>query len=164
MDWPANAFSGLMQHEDMVFKSCFPASNTVNDEQLEQYQTWYLGMRKVMDYASDHVFILVTPPPMNPTASTSDAAARARAFSRWLQWEECLEGHSNISTFGLFGALSEDDAASTEANMLRQEYREGDDSHANTHADQQTEPLFASFVVQAVRSYEARLAERDATR
>lgn len=151
--WPLNAFSGLMQHEVIAFKSCFPASNITSDGQLEQYKTWYLGMREVMGRYPDHIFIVVTPPPLNPAATTPEAAARARAFSRWLQSDDFLAGRPNVFTFDLFGLLAEDDPASPDPNMLRAEYREGDDSHPNDLANQTVGPLFADFVIDIVQVY-----------
>jgi hypothetical protein len=157
--WPINAFSGLMQHEVIAFKSCFPASNVASDEQLEQYKAWYLGIREVMKRYPDHVFIVVTPPPLNPAATTPEAAARARSFAVWLQSDAFLAGHSNIYTFDLFGLLAEDDPASPDRNMLRAEYREGNDSHPNELANQTIGLLFADFIVDVVRAYRDRVVE-----
>jgi hypothetical protein len=157
--WSLNAFSGLMQHEVIAFKSCFPASNITSDEQLEQYKAWYLGMREVMDRHPDHVFIVVTPPPLNPAGTDPEAAARARAFSRWLQSDEFLAGHPNIFTFDLFGPLAEEDPQAPDLNMLRSEYREGEDSHPTRLANQTIGPLFADFVIDAVQTYRAEFTE-----
>jgi hypothetical protein len=57
-----NAFSGFMQHEVVAFKSCYPVSHIVSDEQLEEYKTHYLDMRDVMDQHPDKIFIVLTPP------------------------------------------------------------------------------------------------------
>jgi len=157
--WPLNALSGLMQHEVIAFKSCFPTSNVASDEQLEQYKTWYLGMREVMDRYPDHIFIVVTPPPLNPAATTPEVAARARAFADWLKSDEFLASHPNVFTFDLFGLLAEDDPAAPDFNMLRATYREGEDSHPNELANQTIGPLFADFIVETVQTYRARLAE-----
>ena len=157
--WPLNAFSGLMQHEVIAFKSCFPASNITSEEQLEQYKTWYLEMREVMDRYPDHIFIVVTPPPLNPAATTPEIAARARAFADWLKSDEFLASHPNVFTFDLFGLLAEDDPAAPDFNMLRATYREGEDSHPNELANQTIGPLFADFIIEAVQTYRARLAE-----
>lgn len=155
--WPINAFSGLMQHEVIVFKSCFPNSNITSDAQLEQYRSWYRGMRDVMDQHPDHVFIVVTPPPLNPAATTPEAAERARAFANWLSSQEFLAGHPNIFTFDLFDALAESDPAAPDANMLREAYREGEDSHPNTLANETIGARFADFIVTSVESYRGRL-------
>ncbi len=153
---PLNAFSGLMQHEVILFKSCFPVSNIRSDEQLEQYKQWYLAMREVMDDHPDHLFIVLTPPPLNPSATTPEAAARARAFADWLLSDEYLEGHPNVATFDLFGALAEDDPASPEVNMLRADYRrDGEDSHPNETANREVGPRLADFIIRTTEHYRA---------
>ncbi|MBC7249838.1 MAG: hypothetical protein H5T62_06080 [Anaerolineae bacterium] len=155
--WPLNAFSGLMQHEVIAFKSCFPASNITSEEQLEQYKTWYLGMREVMDRYPDHIFIVISPPPLNPATTTPEVAARARAFADWLESDEFLAGHPNVFTFDFFDLLAEEDPSAPDFNMLRAEYRDGEDSHPNELANQTIGPLFADFIVEAVQTYRASL-------
>jgi len=161
--WPLNALSGLMQHEVIAFKSCFPASNISSDEQLEQYKTWYRGMREVMDRYPDHIFIAMTPPPLNPAATDAETAARARAFADWLKSDEFLAGHPNVFTFDFFDLLAEGDPSAPDFNMLRAEYRDGEDSHPNELANQTVGPFFADFIVEAVQIYRARLAGEGGT-
>jgi hypothetical protein len=151
---PLNALSGLLQHEVIVFKSCFPASDITSDEQLEQYKSWYLGIRDVMDQYPDHVFVVMSPPPLNPAATTPEAAARARAFADWLTSDEYLDGHPNVYTFDFFGYLAEDDSTSPEVNMLKAEYRpDGEDSHPNQVANMTVGPVFAKAVMDAAVNY-----------
>jgi len=154
---PWNAFSGLMQHEVIAFKSCFPVSDITSDEQLAEYKADYLSMRDVMDQHPDRVFIVVTPPPLNPAATNANAAARARAFANWLKSDAYLEGHPNVFTFDLFDLLAEGDPIAPDYSMLRAAYREGDDSHPNRMANETIGPLFVDFIVQAVKAYRAHL-------
>jgi len=159
-----NAFSGLMQHEVIAFKSCFPASRVTSDEQLAEYKAYYLGMREVMDQHRDRIFIVVTPPPLTPAVTDAGAAARARAFADWLKSEEFLAGHPNVFTFDLFDLLAEGDPSAPDLNMLRATYRgEGEDSHPNQPANETIGPLFADFIIQAVQMYRAALAEGGVT-
>jgi hypothetical protein len=151
--WPLNAFSGLMQHQVIIFKSCFPVSNITTEAQLEQYKAYYLQMRDVMDQHLDHIFIAVTPPPLNPAATDAEAAARARAFAEWLGSEEFLGGHPNVYTFDFFDLLAESDPAAPDYNMLREAYREGEDSHPNQLANETIGPLFVEFVIGVVEEY-----------
>jgi hypothetical protein len=151
--WPVNAFSGLLQHEVIIVKSCFPNSNIQSDEQLQEIQGHYLKMRERMDRFPDHLFIIVTSPPLNPAETTPEAAARARALSRWLQSDEFLAGHPNLAVFDLFGLLAEDDPAAPDFNMLRAEYREGTDSHPNRFANEVIGPVFADFIIETARAY-----------
>lgn len=150
---PLNTFSRLLQHEVIAFKSCFPASNIVSDEQLAERKTWYLEMRVAMDRRPDKLFIVMTQPPLNPAETSPEIAARARAFANWLKSEEYLGGHPNIVTFDLFGYLAEDNPASSDYNMLRQVYREGEDSHPNQIANETIGPLFADFIMNVAQSY-----------
>ncbi|HIE39406.1 MAG TPA: hypothetical protein EYH30_09220 [Anaerolineales bacterium] len=152
---PLNTFSGLMQHEVIIFKSCFPVSNITADAQLEQYKAYYLQMRDVMDRHPDHLFIIMTPPPLNPAATDAEAAARARAFAEWLGSDEFLEGHPNVYTFDFFDLLAESDPVAPDHNMLREAYRDGEDSHPNQRANETVGPLFVEFVIGAVEDYRA---------
>lgn len=156
---PINAFSGLMQHEVIAFKSCFPASDIANAAQLERYKIWYRGMRDVMDQHPDRIFIVVTPPPLNPAATDAETAARARAFADWLTSDQFLDNHVNVFTFDLFDLLAEGDSSAPDANMLRADYREGDDSHPNELANRTIGPLFADFIIESVQSYRSHLAQ-----
>jgi len=155
--WPVNALSGLLQHEVIIVKSCFPNSNIQSDEQLQEIQGHYLKMRERIDRFPDRLFIIVTSPPLNPAETTPEAAARARALSRWLQSDEFLAGHPNLAVFDLFGLLAEDDPAAPDFNMLRAEYREGTDSHPNRFANETIGPIFADFIIQTARSYNDRM-------
>lgn len=152
---PLNAFSGLLQHEVIAFKSCFPASHISSDGQLERYRSYYLAMRDVMDQHPDRIFIVVTPPPLNPAETNVEAAARARVFANWLKSDAYLGAHPNVFTFDLFGYLAEDDPTSPDYNMLRKAYREGSDSHPNRAANEKIGPLFVDFIVDAVQRYRA---------
>ena len=150
---PLNAFSGLLQHEVIAFKSCFPVSNITSDAQLAQYKNDYREVRNVLDEHHDKLFIIVTPPPLNPAGTNAAAAARARAFAEWLQSAEYLSGHPNLATFDLFGYLAEDDPTAPDFNMLRQNYREGEDSHPNHLANEKIGPLFVKFSIEVIEHY-----------
>lgn len=150
---PWNAFSGLLQHEVIAVKSCFPTSQIDSDEQLSQYKAWYLAMRDVMDTHPDKLFVVISPPPLNPAATDAAAAARARAFAEWLNSDEYLSGHSNVATFDFFDSLAEDDPALPDYNMLRAAYRDGSDSHPNQVANEIVGPQFSQFVIEAADKY-----------
>jgi hypothetical protein len=152
-DPPDNAFSRLLQHEVLIFKSCFPNSAIKSAEMLEQHRAWYLGMRDVIDQHPDKIFILLTTPPLHPAGTTLEHAARARALSNWLRSDEFLIGHPNLFVFDFFGLL-----ADSETNMLRSEYQidsDTADSHPNALANQTIGPLFVDFVDKAVQTYRA---------
>jgi hypothetical protein len=155
--WPRNAFSGLMQHEVIVFKSCFPVSDITSQAKLEQYKRYYLDIRDVVDQHPDRIFIVLSPPPLVPEHTTPEIAARARAFANWLKSDEYLDGHANLLTFDFFELLAGDDASAPDYNMLRSEYRRGHegDSHPNPLANETIGPQFAEFIDNAVQSYRA---------
>jgi hypothetical protein len=153
---PINAYSGLLQHDVLVLKSCFsPTNNIRSDEQLEQYKVWYLDIRDEMDQHPEKVFIIVTAPPLNPAETNPDEAARAREFSLWLQSDEFLAGHPNIYTFDFFDHLAVNDPASSEYNMLREQYRVGHDSHPNQYANETMGPIFVDFISIAINHYKS---------
>jgi len=152
-DLPLNTLSGLMQHEVIAFKSCFPASNIGSDAQLAEHQAWYIKIRDFMDQHPEKMFILVTQPPLNPAETTPAAAARARAFANWLKSDEFLQRRRNIATFDLFDRLAESNPQSPDANMLRQDYRQGNDSHPTSAANEIVGPQFVEFIINAVEQY-----------
>jgi hypothetical protein len=149
-DPPDNTFSHLMQYDVIAFKSCYPVSNIWGDEQLAEYQSYYLSIRDRMDQYPDKIFVIVTQPPQVPANSDPAEAARARAFVNWLQSDEYLAGHPNVFVFDFFGLLADDD------NFLRPEYRLDEyDGHPNQRANRDIGPLFVAFIDEAIHSYEA---------
>lgn len=150
-DPPANAFSRLLQHEVIAVKSCFPNSAVESDKMQGQFQSWYLQMRDVMDQHPDHIFVVVTTPPLHPRATNSDEARRARAIANWLKSDEYLAGHPNVFVFDFFDLL-----ADPSTNTLRAEYQlspDEPDSHPNRLANETIGPLFVNFIAEAVQTY-----------
>jgi len=148
-DPPDNTFSHLMQYDVIAFKSCFPTSNIGDDEQLNQYKSYYRTIRDRIDQYPSKLFIIVTQPPQVPGASTPDEARRARAWTRWLQSNEYLAGHPNVVVFDFFGYLAGPD------DFLRPEYRESnEDAHPNERANRAIGPIFVDFIDQAIRGFQ----------
>jgi len=150
---PINALSGLLQHDVIISKSCFPASQIDSEEQLQTYKGTYLAMRDVMDQYPDKLFIVMSPPPLNPASTDPQAAARARAFANWLASDAYLAGHPNVAAFDFFDALAESDPAAMDFNMLRADYRDGEDSHPNQTANEIVGPHFAGTVIQTIKAF-----------
>jgi hypothetical protein len=150
---PLNTFSALLQHEVIVVKSCFPASAIQSDRQLQERQAMYLKMRAVMDQHPDKLFIVLTQPPLAPIETTPEAAGRARALADWLKSDEYLKGHSNISTYDLFGQLIDANPQSPDYNMLRADYRNGVDSHPNLQANRTVGPHLVKSVIEAIEGF-----------
>lgn len=147
-DPPTNAFSHMLQHDVIIFKSCFPNADITSEDQLEEYQRYFLSIRDVMDRHPDKLFIAFTLPPLVPNETSPENAARARRWAEYLTSDDFLAGHPNVFVFDFFSYLADEDG------FLRAEYR-GDewDSHPNTLANQTVGPLFVEFVVQAIDSY-----------
>jgi len=152
---PVNAFSGLMRHDVIAFKSCFPASAISSDAMLEQYKSYYRTIRAHADQYPNHLFIAFSTPPLVPCQTNAADAARARAFANWLKSPEYLSGHPNLFAFDFFDLLAESNPARSDYNMLRASYRPSDpcDSHPNALANQTIGPIFVQFVDNAVRGY-----------
>ena len=150
-DLPLNTLSGLLQHEVIVVKSCFaPANHIQSDEQLAQYKAWYLGMRDTMDRHPDKLFVVATTPPLNPAETNAGEAARAREFANWLLSDEFLGGRDNLAVFDLYSQLAENEPSAPDYGMLREEYRDGGDSHPNQAANRVVGPAFADFIINAI--------------
>lgn len=150
---PVNALSGLLQHEVIVLKSCFPTSNIADEEQLARLQSYYLGMRQTMDAHPERLFILLTQPPLNPAETNLERAARARHLAAWLASDEFRAGHPNVYVFDFFDRLAEADPEAPDANMLRLPYRDGADSHPNQAANAAIGPQLVEFILQSIASY-----------
>ena len=150
-DPPSNAFSHLLQHEVIAFKSCFPNSAIKSDTMQEQFQAWYLEIRDVVDQHPNRVFFLVTSPPLHPLATNPDEAARARAIADWLKSDAYLTGHPNLFVFDFFDLL-----ADPETNTLSARYQLDPDernSHPNRLANEMIGPLFVRFIDDAVQTH-----------
>jgi hypothetical protein len=150
---PFNTLSGLLQHEVIIIKSCYPNNNISSDEKLAENKAIYLGIRTVMDKHPNKIFIVMTTPPLNPDGTNSETAARARAMADWLKSDDFLKGHPNIFTFDFYSYLADDQPGSPEFNMLRKEYQDGTDSHPNQLANKTIGPEFVEFVIQSIGSY-----------
>ncbi len=147
-DPPANTFSHMLQHDVIIFKSCFPSSDIQSEEQFRDYQRYFLSIRDAIDQHPDKLFIPFTTPPLVPNSTSPEAATRARQWAEYLTSDEYLEGHPNIFVFDIFTLLADEDG------YLREEYRPDEwDSHPNEFANQTAGPVLVAFVDEAIRSF-----------
>jgi hypothetical protein len=154
--WPLDTFSALLQHDIIIVKSCFlPGNDLTSDQQVADYQAGYQRVRDRMSQYPDKVFVLLTTPPVNPAETTPEAAARARQLADWLASPEFTRSSPNVFVFDFYGALSESEAGAPDYNMLRADYRNGDDSHPNRLANTTLGPLLVEFVTGAIETYRA---------
>jgi hypothetical protein len=152
-DLPINTLSSLLQHEVIVFKSCFTANDIKSDEEVENRKAWYLKMRETIDKYPDRIFIAVTSPPRNPAETSSEEARRAREIADWLTSDEFLAGHPNLFVFDLFSAFAENDPNAPDYSTIRAAYRTGSDSHPNQFANESVAPQFVEFVTGVIERY-----------
>jgi len=152
---PLNTLSGLLQHEVILFKSCFPASAIETEEELDQSKAYYRQMLSTIDQHPDKLFILLTQPPLIPRETTAEQAARARALADWIMSDEFKQGRANLFTFDLFSRLAEDNATSPDHNMLRAAYRTDVDSHPTEVANRAIAPQLVQFVTETIEQFKA---------
>ena len=157
---PLNTFSGLLQHEVIIVKSCYPNSAIDSEEHLAQDKAYYLTIRDVMDKHPDKIFIIVTTSPLTPTETNPQDAARARAMADWLKSDEFLKGHPNLFTFDLFGYLAIGDPSNSETNMLRADYRNGVNSRPNQSANETLGPIFVEQVIRDIQTYQTIMQDK----
>ncbi len=151
---PFNTLSGLLQHEVILIKSCFPNNHIPDAEALERSQALYLRIRSGMDAYPGKIFVILTSPPLHPEQTTPAEAANARALAAWLASGTFLKGHPNIFVFDFFDQLAVPDDGTPEANTLRPEYRPQDrDSHPNALANETIAPRLVDFVLQSIETY-----------
>lgn len=146
---PTNTLSHMLTYDVIIFKSCFPTSDIQSAEQLEDYRRYYLDIRDVIDQYPDKIFIPFTTPPLVPTATSLENAARARQWAQYLTSEDYLEGHPNLFVFDIFSQLADTQG------YLRTEYRSDEwDSHPNEVANRKLGRIFVQFVDQAIHDFQ----------
>ncbi len=152
---PLNAFSGLMQYEVVMMKSCFPANYIYSAEQVAQYKDYYLSIRDRIEETPERFFILLTIPPLNVAETNPADAARAREVAEWMTSPEFTAGHPNMAVFDLYGFLAGDDRTKSDYNALKAEYSDGADSHPNQLANAEVAPVLAEFIRESIETYRA---------
>ncbi|MBZ0278996.1 MAG: hypothetical protein K8I60_22815 [Anaerolineae bacterium] len=147
-DPPSNTFSHMLQHDVIIFKSCFPTSDIYDEDMFAAYQRYYLGIRDVIDQHPDKIFIAWTTPPLVPDATTPENAARARRWAAYLTSDDYLAGHPNVFVFDFFNLLAD------EQGFLKTDYRQDEsDSHPNEVANRMAGPILVDFVDQAIHNF-----------
>lgn len=148
LDWTYSRYQIMTSdYKVIAFKSCFIALENLNSaETLNEWKSWYLEMRNYFDVHIDKLFVIVTPPPLRSSDTTSGDAAFARQFAEWLKSSEYLSGHANVVCFDLFDELANAN------NVLKPEY-ESEDSHPNEAANQSVGPIFANFLCDSAYNY-----------
>jgi hypothetical protein len=147
---PVNGLSGLMQHEVIVFKSCFTGNNLADDQEVETVKGYYEIVHRFIAQHPEKLFILLTTPPLNSAEADPAMADRARIVADWLLSSKYQRDLPNLYVFDFYGALAENDPASPDYNTLRPEYRDGSDNHPNLAANLDVAPLLANFIIDSI--------------
>ncbi len=153
---PVNAISGLMQHEVIIFKSCFTGNVLSDDPQVEEVKGYYETVRSFIAAHPDKLFILLTTPPLNSSEADAAMGARARSVADWLTSAEFKGDLSNLAVFDLYDLLADGDPASPQFNRLRNDYLEGSDNHPTAQANQAIAPLLSAFILQSIKDFRDR--------
>ena len=165
-----NFFSHVIDSSILfAFKSCFPTCEIDPDDTsydlidschqtIFNYKRLYREIRDIIDMYPNRMFVPLTPPPLVPSATTPEQAARARHFAIWLTDTFPYEDgpHPNIAVFDFWTLLAENDSTDPDYNCLRYEYRrdpDGDDSHPNELANQTIGPIFAQFLYYQLNTF-----------
>ena len=129
----------LANHDVIVFKSCYSASDITSNTQLQQFKEWYYDIVDVLETHADKTFLLMSPPPKHRLGTSSNEADRAREFASWMGSRELLGGITNVHYFDMFDFLAHPDDGSPASNMLRYDYEKfhnAYDSHPNLACNQ----------------------------
>jgi uncharacterized protein YjdB len=152
----------------VIFKHCYPGASinpdtgspdiTSNRKSIENYKLQYRALRTLMDGMPDKKFMVWTLVPLHRLATTTEQAARAYEFVKWVknQWlTEDGKTHPNVFIFDFYSLAAEMNEKPVNGTQfcLKYEYEgshTSDDSHPNTLANQTIGPIFSQTVVDAL--------------
>jgi hypothetical protein len=138
------------QHDIIMFKSCFPASNIDDDAMLAQYQGYYNSLLPTFKAHPDILFIAMSTPPLVKRDTSPERAARARTWSKWLT-TEWVKGAHNVRAFDLFGSLAILEGKPDENTLTPQFATSRDDSHPSPAGARAVTRLFIPWLNRALR-------------
>ncbi len=138
------------QHDIVMFKSCYPASDIESDEELEQYKTWYASLLPTFRAHPDVLFVAMSTPPRVKAKTTPEIAARARAWSEWIT-TEYAQDLKNVHVFDLFDALAVREGHPDENTLVPQFAHSRTDSHPSGKGGAAVTRLFIPWLNRAVR-------------
>lgn len=149
----------------VIFKHCYPGASvnpdtgspdiTSSRKSLENYKLQYRALRTLMDGMPDKKFMVWTLVPLHRLATTTEQAARAYEFVKWVknQWlTEDGKQHSNIFIFDFYSLAAEmnENPSNGKQYCLKYDFEgshTANDSHPNALANQTIGPHFAQAVV-----------------
>jgi hypothetical protein len=138
------------QHDIVMFKSCFPASDIKDDGMLEQYKSYYSSLLPTFKANPELLFIAMSTPPLVKRETKPEHAARARRWSKWVTTEWAKDVR-NVKVFDLFGALAILEGK-PDANTLPPQFAAGKgDSHPTREGAQAVTRMFIPWFNRAIR-------------
>lgn len=138
------------QHDIIMFKSCYPASDIETDEELERYKGWYSSLLPTFRAHPDIVFIAMSTPPRVKSQTTPEEAARARRWSKWITTEYAKDV-KNVRVFDLFDALAIREGYPDENTLVPQFAQSVNDSHPSPLGGAAATRLFIPWLNRVVR-------------
>jgi hypothetical protein len=144
------------QHDIVMFKSCYPASNVDGEQKLEDYKKYYLSLLPTIKKHPNILFIAMSTPPLVKKKTSAESAKRARAWSKWITGEY-VKMAPNVKVFDIFDALAIREGQPDENTLVPQFSTDKWDSHPSKAGAQAVTRLFIPWFNRAIR--EARLAQ-----
>ncbi len=141
----------------IMFKSCYPNSDITSDganignpveavKTLSNYRATFDSLQTLFAQHPEKKFLYITAPPLVPSATNPENAARAREFNNWVKTEFVNQyrqqtGLDNFYVFDFFDFLADSD------NVLKQDFRRSEnDSHPNRKGNLSATKTFMQFL------------------
>jgi hypothetical protein len=141
---------GKKQHDIVMFKSCYPASQIDSDAKLEQYKKWYTSLLPTFRKHTDILFIAMSTPPLVRRDTKKENAARARKWSKWITTEYAKD-LKNVQVFDLFNALAIREGQKNENTLVPQFAKDKWDSHPTPAGAKAVTRLFIPWLNRILR-------------
>ena len=93
------------QHDIIMFKSCYPASDIKDEAMYQKYQEYYQSLTPTFRKHKDILFIGMSTPPLMKGNTNPENAARARKWAKWVTTEYAGDLR-NVQIFDLFASLA----------------------------------------------------------
>lgn len=138
------------QHDIIMFKSCFPASDIRDETQLESYKKWYLSLVPTFRAHPQILFVAMSTPPLVKAETTPENAARARRWARWVTTEYPRQA-PNLKVFDLFNALAIAEGKPDQNTLVPQFATAKNDSHPSRAGARAVTRLFIPWLNRVLR-------------
>jgi hypothetical protein len=145
------------ENDIILFKSCFPNSDIITEgtspgdpfdktKTVWNYKAVIEKLGREFSNKPGKLFIYMTAPPIVPSQTTAENAARAREFNNWLITSYSAEYRENyrLSNFLIFNLY---DILADQNGFLREEFRRSEsDSHPNAKGSIEASRCFMQFL------------------